>query len=612
MDSLHFISPLAYQVWDAKYRWREGGRVRDESVTDTWRRVARALAAAESHGQRQWEPRFYRILDEFRFLPGGRIQAGAGTGRRVTLFNCFVMGAIEDSLDGIFDALKEGALTMQQGGGIGYDFSTLRPFGTSAEDTGATASGPVSFMHVWDSMCATILSTGARRGAMMATLACDHPDIERFVDAKRDPAALRHFNLSILVSDEFMQAVVADKEWPLVFPLKPGRWPECEVIYRAMPGSAALQPCRVHARIRARSLWDRIMRANYDCAEPGVIFIGRVQRSNNLRYCETIHATNPCGEIPLPAYGACDLGSLNLTRFIRSPFTTDAAFDWPALRETAALAVRMLDNVYDVSDFPLQRQREVALNSRRIGLGLTGLADALMMLGIRYGSEPSLHFAGQVMGEICHAAYRASILLAEEKGAFPAFAAEEYLRSEFVATLPADIREGIAKHGIRNSHLTAIAPTGTISLLANNVSSGLEPVFAAEYERRLREADGSTRALSAEDYAVALYRQSAGPGALPPALVTSGDADPAVQLLMQAALQRHIDNAISKTVAVPADYDFASFRSVFEQAYRLGLKGCTTYRPNPVTGAVLSEPVPEVDSCCPLPGAVANPNAHDA
>ena len=340
------------------------------------------------------------------------------------------------------------------------------------------------------------------------------------------------------------------------------------------------------------------MRANYDYAEPGVIFIDRVQNIDNLGYCEQIRAANPCGEIPLPAHGACDLGSLNLTRFVQAPFTQQAEVDWDALRKATAIAIRMLDNVYEISAFPLPKQRDVALRSRRIGLGITGLADALIMLGITYGDRASLLLAADVMREVCHAAYRASIELAKERGAFPAFEAEPYLHSQFVSALPKDIRAGIAQHGIRNSHLTAIAPTGSISLLANNVSSGLEPVFAVEYGRLVRDREDAPQLEQAVDYAVHMYRTTTGEtGHLPPAFVTSREVEPEMQLAMQAALQKHVDNAISKTVTVPAQFEFERFSKLFESAYGLGLKGCTTFRPNPVTGSILVREN-DVDSCC--------------
>lgn len=597
-----FISPVSRRIWEAKYRYRDERGIHDHSVEDTWRRVARALAEAEGERRETWEQQFFELLANFRFLPGGRILAGAGTAHRVTLFNCFVMGTVADSLDGIFDALKEGALTMQQGGGVGYDFSTLRPSGEPAHGVGVTASGPVSFMRIWDAMCATILSTGARRGAMMATLRCDHPDIEAFIAAKRETDALRHFNLSVLISDEFMEAVRADAPWPLVFPLADGEHAKGETLTRRWSGSATARTCRVVRRVAARDLWDQIMRATYEYAEPGVIFIDRVNRLNNLRYREIISATNPCGEVPLPPYGACNLGSLNLTRFVHAPFTPEAALDMEAIGASAAIATRLLDNVYQVSHFPLPQQADMARASRRLGLGLTGLGDALAMLGIVYGSPESFALAGRVMETVCHAAYRASVGLAREKGAFPAFRADDYLGSEFVRALPRDILDGIRQYGIRNSHLTAIAPTGTVSLLANNVSSGLEPIYDFAYTRHIREAGGEIRRAKVEDYAWRLFRQLHGAkAALPPSLVRAAEIAPTDHLAMQAALQAHVDNSISKTINVPPDYPFEAFRSLYENAYEHGLKGCTTFRPNPVTGQVLvSELADEGSQCCTL------------
>lgn len=598
MSNCHFETDLAACVWDLKYRLRENGEM---SVEDTWRRVARALASVETTQQGDWETRFYRALEDFRFLPGGRILAGAGSRRQVTLFNCFVMGRIEDSLNGIFEALKEGALTMQQGGGVGYDFSTLRPRGDPAVHSGAVASGPVSCMRIWDAMCATILSTGARRGAMMATLRCDHPDITSFISAKREKTELRHFNLSLLVSDDFMRAVADDADWPLVFPLAADNPSVGEVVMRSWPGAAQPRACRVYRRTKARQLWQEIMRANYDCAEPGVIFIDRMRRANNLWYSEEIIATNPCGEIPLPAYGACNLGSINLTRFIENPFTPDARVDFDGIRITAETATRMLDNVYDVSRFPLVRQAEVAKNARRLGLGITGLADALIMLDAPYGSEPALAIAKEIMGVICETAYLTSAALAREKGPFPAFVAKDYLQGEFIRALAPDIRAAIEKNGLRNSHLTAIAPAGSISILAGDLSSGLEPVFAFQYQRRLRNPDGTTSTVPVTDYAYRRFRHKFGAGVmLPHAFVTGTDIKPEAQLAMQAALQRFVDNAISKTISVPQDFGFDAFRVLFEEAYGMGLKGCTTFRPNAVTGAVLVEAprLDAVDPCC--------------
>ncbi|BCB26182.1 hypothetical protein SKTS_10680 [Sulfurimicrobium lacus] len=598
----YLSEPIARRVWEEKYRYRADGVIHDAAIEDTWRRVAHALATVEKPQHVEcWEEQFYALLQDFKFLPGGRIQAGAGTRHHITLFNCFVMGAIEDSIAGIFESLKESALTMQQGGGIGLDFSTLRPQGVTARGVGVAASGPLSFMHIWDSMCATILSTGARRGAMMATLRCDHPDIEAFIEAKRDPLALRHFNLSVLVSDDLMEAVARDAEWPLLFPLGQDEEISGEIVVRRWSGMATPQPCRVVRKVGARALWQKITAAAYDCVEPGVIFIDRVNRANNLWYCEHISATNPCGEIPLPAYGACDLGALNLTRFVREPFSSLAVLDLDGVGAAASIATRMLDNVYEASGFPLQNQAEAARASRRLGLGLTGLADALIMLGIPYGSAESFRLAGEIMARIAHAAYRASIELAREKGTFPLFDREKYLQGEFVRSLPEDILQGISRHGIRNSHLTAIAPTGTISLLAGNVSSGLEPVYGWRYKRSIRAADGSLSALETQDHAYALYRSLHGEQApLTPAFVTAAELPPAAHLGMQAALQAHVDSAISKTINVAEELSYSDFSGLYRRAYESGLKGCTVFRPNAVTGQVLTagdEHMPDRQCC---------------
>ncbi len=968
-----FITEISRHIWDSKYRFRDGDVVRDKTVDDTWRRIAHTLANVEKDGQSQWQRRFYEALRDFKFLPGGRIQAGAGTGRRVTLFNCFVMGTIEDSMDGIFDGLKQGALTMQQGGGVGYDFSTLRPQGAQAKSVGTVASGPVSFMQIWDAMCATLLSTGARRGAMMATLRCDHPDIEAFIDAKRDSRVLRHFNLSVLVTDAFMEAVRRDDEWALVFPVENGAAAGFETLMHPWSGQSVPVRCRVYRRVRARALWDRLMRATYEYAEPGVLFIDRINQLNNLWYREQISSSNPCvtadtwvhttdgprrvrelrgrpfealvngqahrssphgfystgekpvlrlrtregfslrltgdhpvlratrptrrlwqaewikagelragdrivihnhrhtshwpgrhdekegyllglligdgtfgdgqaqlrawpgeemadadasasgvlavmktveeitgdlphrsdfsgwrsggagayrflklahitriaeslnirhgnktvtpavercssdfyrgflrglfdtdgsvqgsqskgvsvrlaqsdetmlesvqrmllrlgiastlyrnrrtagprmlpdgrggkrvyecraehdlvisgdnlpvfheivgfadtrkqsrltallksykrafnrerftvivesiesdgaeetfdvqipginafdangiyvhncGEIPLPPYGACDLGSINLTAFVHEPFSAEARLDLDGVRNTAAVATRMMDNVIDASQFPLEKQAEQARGTRRIGLGLTGLADTLIMLGLRYDEEPGRKLAADVMQAICHTAYRSSIALAKEKGPFPFFEHEKYLQGKFIQALPRDIRDDIARHGLRNSHLTAIAPTGTISLLANNISSGLEPVYQFSLTRRVLELDGRYTEHPLTDYALHRWRERHGDGKLPAAFIDTRALTPAAHLDMQAALQPFVDNSISKTINVPRDYRFEDFKEIYAQAHGLGLKGCTTFRPNPVTGEVLHGDDESAPHCC--------------
>jgi ribonucleoside-diphosphate reductase alpha chain len=595
-----FTTPVAWHVWRSKYRFTDAPGGPEQRVEDSWRRIARAVASVEGQDADAWEARFFSILSDFRFLPGGRIQSGAGTGRKVTLFNCFVMGTIEDSMAGIFQALHEGAITMQQGGGVGYDFSTLRPRGTRARSVGAIASGPVSFMGVWNAMCETILSTGARRGAMMATLRCDHPDVEEFVSAKRVRGELQHFNLSVLVSDDFMTAVRENRDWPLVFPAD-GETDAGGSVVHEWPGRDGPVRCRVHRVVRARALWERILRANYDYAEPGVLFIDRVNRLNNLRYCERISATNPCGEIPLPPYGACNLGSLNLTQFVRQPFSPQASPDHRALAEATGVAVRFLDDVVQLSQFPLPEQARVARHSRRIGLGITGLGNALTMLGLDYDSDTARETAAGLMREICHAAYRASIGLARQKGAFPALEIEPFLAGEFARVLPEDIRDGIARHGLRNSHLLAIAPTGTISLLANSVSSGLEPSFAAGFGRSLLNEDGSTTSYPLVDYAVALWRRGAhDPLGLPPAFVSAHEVSPEGHVAMQAALRPYVDNSISKTINVPESCSFESFRTIYDLAYDQGLKGCTTYRPNAIRGAVVTaaEESAAAPHCC--------------
>jgi ribonucleotide reductase alpha subunit len=470
-------------IWRSRYRLADGCH-EDASRDGTSHRVANALAAAERAGERAaWATRFHELLASEAFLPGGRIIAGAGSGRRVTLFNCFVMGPVEDSMRGILRSLRESVLTMQQGGGVGIDFSTLRPRGTPARHTGGIASGPVSFMALWDSACQTLLSTGPRRGAMMATLRCDHPDIEEFVDAKRETEVLANFNLSVLVSDAF---------------------------------------------------------------------------------------------------------------------TASAHLDRDALADATAIATRMLDDVIDVSRFPLPQLAAQARGSRRIGIGITGLADALLMLGIRYGSDAACKEAAETMRGICHAAYRASVELARERGSFPFLDRARYLQAPFFAALPRAVRDAIAVSGIRNSHLTAIAPAGSISLLAGGVSSGIEPVFAARYRRVVREAGNGTRTLEVEDPAVTAWRDRGGAG-LPPGFVDTTGVSSAEQLAMQAALQQYVDSAISKTVTVPSDTAFEEFSSIYQQAHRLGLKGCTAYRPGIPRGSVLQ----------PAAGHAAGPHCCD-
>lgn len=588
-----FQESLSETVWDIKYRYRHE-KIIDQTLEDTWLRVAKAIAKAESSQSRlRWQQEFYNILNDFKFLPGGRILAGAGTKHTVTLFNCFVM-PVADSLASIFNALKDGALTLQEGGGVGYDFSSLRPLGFPVTHAGAVASGPVSFMRIWNAMCATMQSTGSRRGAMMGILRCDHPDIYEFIAAKADAHELRHFNVSVLVTDAFMHAVKENKEWELVFPS-----PSENSLQRQF-SSREKMACQVVKRINARDLWQKIIKSAYDYAEPGVIFEDTINRYNNLWYREWISATNPCGEIPLPAYGACNLGSINLTKFVINPFSAKATLAWENLTKTTAIATRFLDNVIDVSRYPIKLQKQQAIATRRIGLGITGLADMFIMLGLRYGSEESLKLAGEVMKVISETTWQTSIELAKERGSFPFFEKEKYLAGDFINQFSPAIRDEVSRHGIRNSHHNTIAPAGTISLLANNVSNGIEPVFSGQYERAVRSVDGQLLKFKVKDYALRLWQDQHKENNLPPAWIDTHSLTPENHLQIQAAVQPYIDNAISKTINIPVDFPFEKLSEVYTQAYELNLKGCTVFRPNPTTGSVLSiiEDDGTVDRCC--------------
>ena len=569
------VVPISEWIWKSKYR-----DVREDSkpvgdVSETWRRVSRAVARAEQDPDR-WQATFNAILSDFLFLPGGRVLAGAGTGKRVTLFNCFVAGPLLDSIESILDSLTETGVTMQQGGGIGCDFSRLRPCGAAAVATGSVAAGPLPFMHIWDSLCETLLATATRRGAMMGTLRCDHPDIEAFIAAKRQQDVLRNFNLSVLITDDFMKAVSDDAEWRLVYPANSNCANQSDTA------------CKFYRRLPARDLWQQIIQAAYDTAEPGLLFIDNINRNNNLYYCETISATNPCGEIPLPPYGACNLGSVNLTALVRAPFTADAEFDWAKLDDTVRVAVRFLDDVIDVSQFPLEEQACQARSTRRVGIGVTGLADMLAMLQWDYDSDDGRAFAQTVMELIRDTAYEASVNLAQERGVFPFFDKDRYLEATFIRRLPEQLQESIAKHGIRNSHLLAIAPAGTISLLAGNVSSGIEPIYALTATREVRGRDLKIRRLEVHDYAYQQWQASAGQkDILPESFVTSDMLSARAHLAMQACLQPFVDNAISKTVNLAADATLNDVDEVFSDAYASGLKGCTVFRPGARWGQVI-------------------------
>ena len=552
-------------------------------------RVARALAQVEADPAR-WEPVFLRAL-ETGFIPGGRINSAAGADiREVTLINCFVQpvgDSISETVDGkpgIYIALREAAETMRRGGGVGYDFSAIRPKGARVRGTDSSASGPISYMHVFDQSCATVESAGARRGAQMGVLRCDHPDILDFISAKREAGRLNNFNISVGVTDAFMEAVAGDGFFELTHEAEPSAAKIAQGAFQRPDGRW------VYATVKAREIWRVVMRNTYEAAEPGVLFLDRINQENNLHYCERIEATNPCGEIPIPDHGCCCLGSINLARFVRQPFTEAAWFDGEAFAETVAVAIRMLDNVLTATVWPLPQQAAEAAAKRRVGLGFTGLGDALILMGLRYDTAEAREAAAGWTRAMRDAAYRASVALAREKGAFPLFEAEKLLASGMAARLPAEIRAEIREGGLRNSHLLSIAPTGTISLaFADNASNGIEPAYSWFYTRKKREADGTMREYGVEDHAWRLWRARRGNEAtLPAAFVNALEISAADHMAMQEAIQPFICAAISKTVNVPEDYPFEDFESLYLDAWRAGLKGITTYRPNAVLGSVLS------------------------
>ena len=563
----------------------------ERTILEVNQRVARALAAAELPEQRKsWEAKFLQALQS-GFLPAGRIQSAAGTDLAATLINCFVqpvgdsIAHVEDGHPGIYTALTEAAETMRRGGGVGYDFSRIRPRGAWVGSTQSSASGPVSYMRVFDRSCETVESAGARRGAQMGVLRCDHPDIEEFIHAK-DTGDLKNFNISVGITDVFMQAVQQDGEFALVHRAEPGNAQKEAGAYQAKDSGGW-----VYRKLQARALWDQIMRSTYDHAEPGVLFLDHINRDNNLFYCETIASTNPCAEQPLPPYGCCCLGSIDLTRFISHPFEANAQFDEAAFAEVARVATRMLDNVLDVTVWPLPQQQEEARSKRRVGLGFTGLGDALVMLNLRYDTQEARDQAQKISTLMRDAAYEASVELARERGAFPLFNADLYLSGQsFASRLPAPLKERIRAHGLRNSHLLSIAPTGTISLaFADNASNGIEPAFSWCYTRKKRMPDGRFKEYAVEDHAWRLYRHLRGEAApLTPAFVTALEMSAQAHEAMVAAVAPFIDTAISKTVNVPADYPYADFQHLYMEAWLSGLKGLATYRPNAVLGSVLS------------------------
>ena len=553
------MKTLAHRVWHSRYRAAELGECSPE---ETFARVARALAGPEGSNAAHHGAQFLDLMASNRFLPGGRILANGGRDLEATLANCFVSGTLEDSLDGIFRALQESALTLQAGGGIGIDFSPLRPRGTPALRTGQTASGPVSFIAVWNQMSETLLSTNPRRGAMMGVLDCSHPDIFRFIAAKDDPRVLHHFNLSVLVSDAFMQALAAGSEWPLRFG---------EDIAGSVP---------------AAELWQAVLDHGLAGGEPGLLFIDQINAGNRLGYRESIRATNPCGELPLPPHGACVLGSLVLPSFVRAPFSASARLDFALLEETVRPAVRMLDNALEIARLPLSAQRQAAQETRRIGIGCTGLADMLAMLGLRYDSAAGRTTAAEVAARIRDTAALASCELAQEKGAFPALDAAAWLANPVPRRFPEPIAARIRRHGLRNSHLTAIAPTGSLSLLAGNVSSGIEPIFDWDYSRRF-DCAGDIEKLEVTDCAVAAWREMHGARQLPDSFVRGRDISAEDQVQMVAALQPWVDSGISKTLAIPPGATTERLDLLYRMAYREGLKGIAAFPSQAARGAVL-------------------------
>ena len=607
------VQPISRDVLAEKY-FKPG----ESSLEQLYGRVARALASVEKPELRaEWEQKFLTNL-HVGAIGAGRIMSAAGTDIQATLINCFVQpvgdaiqGVDDEGYPGIYEAQREAAETMRRGGGVGYDFSRIRPKGAFVKGTHSIASGPCSYMNVFDQSCSTVESAGSRRGAQMGVLRIDHPDVAEFITAKRTPGRWNNFNVSVGVSDAFMQAVAEGTDWELVHKAKPGQ----KVLEGG--GYQRADGLWVYRKLPARELWDTIMQSTYDFAEPGILFLDQIGRDNNLNYCEKIEATNPCGEQPLPPYGCCDLGPIILTNFVRNPFGAggDAAFDFDAFEQVVATQVRALDNVLDVTFWPLEQQRNESADKRRIGVGFTGLGNALTMLKLGYDREDGRAVATEIARRMRDAAYRASVELAKEKGAFPKFKADGYLaEGTFASRLPDDIQADIRQHGIRNSHLLSIAPTGTVSLaFADNASNGIEPAFSWGYKRNKREADGSKSSYTVEDHAFRLYRSlvdstvsSDDTGKLPDYFVNALEMSAQDHVAMMEAVQPFVDTSISKTVNIPEDYPYDSFKDLYRQAWQAGLKGLATYRPNSILGAVLeTTPAKKDEPAAPASNAPA-------
>ena len=580
--------PISLDVLTEKYL-----KAGETGAEDLFRRVAQALASVEKPELREKYETLFLANLHAGAIGAGRIMSAAGTDIQATLINCFVQpvgdciqGVDDEGFPGIYEALREAAETMRRGGGVGYDFSRIRPRGAEVKGTASMASGPCSYINVFDQSCSTVESAGARRGAQMGVLRIDHPDVLDFITAKHTPGRWNNFNVSVGVSDAFIQAVLDDQPWELVHKAPPGSTVLAQGAYQRADGLWAYQT------VQARDLWDTIMKSAYDFAEPGILFLDHINTDNNLHYCEKIAATNPCGEQPLPSYGCCDLGPVILTRFVRHPFGLDgkATFDFDSFEKSVALQVRALDNVLDVTFWPLPQQRDEAHAKRRIGVGFTGMGNTLAMLCLRYDAPEGRAMAARIAERMRDAAYSASVALAREKGAFPKFDADGYLApGTFASRLPAALQKDIRKYGIRNSHLLSIAPTGTVSLaFADNASNGIEPPFSWMYKRKKREADGSTSEYAVEDHAWRLYRELGGDvNQLPDYFVSALEMSAADHIAMMESVQPFVDTAISKTVNIPADYPYDDFKGLYLHAWRARLKGLATYRPNSILGSVL-------------------------